>query len=624
MSTDDGRLNQIIKNNLGKFSKPGVLTVRPGYEIAGGQLTGRRAIVATVRAKKPLYQIAASDVLPDAIGGDQVDVREASPYQRLRSVDPLAADISQTYRRPEEDEPEWPGEIELPTGQLLSSARSNVSKMLTTQRARRPAGAQALARHVKKPNLPYKPQDCPPLAPVVVKGPVTVAVSPDAGLATLTQYLSATQRSLKVGMYDFTSATILAEFQKDLTGAKTLQMTLDSPAPNPTLDQTDWDTVKDLNAALDDRAQIARALTRSDPFASAWSFPYAYHIKVIARDGDAIWLSSGNLNNSNEPVLSHPPSAEDRDWHVIVADEALASVFAAYLDFDYKTALQHQTPDPGDVERAIEEAHQKKQRETNAPGQTAFHSKKPPSPKVTVPAKPVAAKTFAKTGFSVTPLLTPDTLDDGTTGQYLSQMMKLIGQAQKTVYIQLQYIEASKDDTSAYGALLKAIADKIADNLDVRLIVHAEYAQKWGEKMLQEGVDLTANIRTMPNVHNKGFVIDSNIVVVSSQNFSPAGVSDNRDAGVLIESPAIAGYFEPIFLADWDRSVPLRVRGFEAAAAPKKTRGARAAPAKSAQKRAPARKPVAKRRTAPAKAARKKAPARKTSAKRPARKRGRR
>jgi phosphatidylserine/phosphatidylglycerophosphate/cardiolipin synthase-like enzyme len=65
-------------------------------------------------------------------------------------------------------------------------------------------------------------------------------------------------------------------------------------------------------------------------------------------------------------------------------------------------------------------------------------------------------------------------------------------------------------------------------------------------------VDLTANIALQPNVHNKGFIIDSNTVVVSSQNFSPDGIQFNRDAGVIIESAPLAQYFQSVFLADWN------------------------------------------------------------------------
>jgi len=48
----EARIDKIIGKNLANLRKPGVLTVRPGYEIAGHQLTGNPAIVATVHTKK--------------------------------------------------------------------------------------------------------------------------------------------------------------------------------------------------------------------------------------------------------------------------------------------------------------------------------------------------------------------------------------------------------------------------------------------------------------------------------------------------------------------------------------------------------------------------------------------
>jgi hypothetical protein len=89
-----------------------VLTARAGYEIAGHQLTGRRAIVATAHTKKPLASVPQGEALPESIGGVPVDVREANLYQRLRAIDPLAAEVSQIYRRPEDAElerelPSW-------------------------------------------------------------------------------------------------------------------------------------------------------------------------------------------------------------------------------------------------------------------------------------------------------------------------------------------------------------------------------------------------------------------------------------------------------------------------------------------------------------------------------------
>lgn len=547
--SDDRKIDRTITSNLTRLSKYGVLTARPGYEIKGHQLTGRRAVVATVHTKKPKADLSPNEILPDNIGGVPVDVREANAYQRLRAIDPLAAKITQTYRRPEDAEPEWPLEREIPSGELLTNARSETQKKLAAQTKAQPISARTLTAHEQKPYLEYDPTGCPALDPIDVTARVTTAASPDAGLATLTKFLSGTNSSLIIGMYDFTSATILGDFKSDLTGSKTLQMVLDDPAPNDTRDQTDWETIQDLKQALGGRAHTVWALTRSDHFAAQWSFPYAYHIKVIVRDNSAVWLSSGNLNNSNEPNPDHPPTKEDRDWHVIIEDPHLARIFVSYLDFDYRTAAANQLPNQPAIEKAIEDARAKRAKESN-PTPPRQPKKAPRAPHA---GSAVPAKVFNNLQLRVTPLLTPDKLANKT-GQYVTNIINLIKGAQDSIHIELQYIEASKGDGSPYDQLLQTLADQVAANKEVRLIVNADYAEKWGEKMKDEGVDLTANIRTFPNVHNKGFVIDGKTVVVSSQNFSPAGVSDNRDAGMILESEEIAQYFGPIFDADWSAS----------------------------------------------------------------------
>ena len=50
--------------------------------------------------------------------------------------------------------------------------------------------------------------------------------------------------------------------------------------------------------------------------------------------------------------------------------------------------------------------------------------------------------------------------------------------------------------------------------------------------------------------------------MVSSQNFSPPGVETNRDAGVIIEHPDIAKYFESVFLSDFkNKAKPFVAKG---------------------------------------------------------------
>ena len=540
--------------------------MRPGFEIANHQLTGKRAIVATVHTKTS--DLPADQLLPRAINGVPVDVREATPHQRLRANDPAAAALTQAFGRPQDKEPTWPLEREMPSGQLLQSPKSKTQEALADFAARQPVVAQALAAHAAKPKIAYVPAPGEPLNPVQTTTTIIAHVSPDAGFATLTSFLQGTNQSLVIGMYDFTSGPILALFKSVLTGAKILQMVLDNPPPNATRNQLDSQTVQELNAALGSRSRIVRALAGDDSLVSAEMFPTSYHIKVMVRDNAVLWLSSGNLNNSNQPDSSSPPKTEDRDWHVIIEDPGLAKLFEAYLNQDFKSAQAYQIAESPALTEAVADAAAKLAAETTPlPGPA-------PAPK---PAGTVAAKTFTDINVKVTPLLTPDTLPPGTEGQYVSNMIKLIASAKKTLYVQLQYIEASLP-TGVYPTLLQAIAARVAAGVDVRLIESLEYGEPWAEKMKDAGVDLTANIALQPNVHNKGFVIDSSVAVVSSQNFSPDGIQFNRDAGVIIESAPVAQYFENVFLADWNNKAKPFVA--KSAGAPKPKAKAKAKPKK--------------------------------------------
>jgi phosphatidylserine/phosphatidylglycerophosphate/cardiolipin synthase-like enzyme len=567
-------IDQTIRKNFKKLSKPGVLTLRPGFEIAHHQLTGKPAIVATVHTKKKI--LPKSDKLPNSISGIPVDVREARPFQRLCAHDWPAAAVTQVFARPQDKEPVWPFERQVPSGKLLENIWSMSPKALAKTTASQPAMQKALATQAKKKPLKYKPASNAPLDPVTTTTTITAIVSPDAGFANLEKFLGNTKKSLVIGMYDFTSASILKDFKSDLGGSKKLQMVLDSPPLNPTADQSDSVTVADLKAALGSRFKSAWALDRSNKFVSAWMFPFAYHIKVIVRDGTSFWLSSGNLNNSNEPNPVSPPSHEDRDWHVIIEDPGLTKTFAAYLNQDFTDASANQSPAPTVVSDAVTEANTKLALDTNPP----------PPPVKALSTQAVAAKTFPNITVTITPVLTPDIVPNSKPeqGQYLATMTKFISNAQKTLFVQLQYIEASKA-AGFYQDLLQIIADRVQHGVDVRLIEDETNGEKWAEKMKDSGVDLTANIRLqkIPAVHNKGFVIDSKIVVVSSQNFSPAGVHDNRDAGVVIESPEIVQYFEAVFLSDWNRLKPFAPKAAKptpTAAAAKSTAGKKKKPSR--------------------------------------------
>jgi phosphatidylserine/phosphatidylglycerophosphate/cardiolipin synthase-like enzyme len=97
-----------------------------------------------------------------------------------------------------------------------------------------------------------------------------------------------------------------------------------------------------------------------------------------------------------------------------------------------------------------------------------------------------------------------------------------------------------------------AVAKKISDGLDVRLIMSQYETSDKLELPQGAGIDLS-HVRIQANVHNKGIIVDSQVVAVGSQNWSGDGVLRNRDATLIIYNEDAAQYWEEIFIHDWTK-----------------------------------------------------------------------
>ncbi len=68
----------------------------------------------------------------------------------------------------------------------------------------------------------------------------------------------------------------------------------------------------------------------------------------------------------------------------------------------------------------------------------------------------------------------------------------------------------------------------------------------------QEGLDLEARVMRsdltrLGTLHNKSLVVDGTRVLVSSINWSLNSPANNREAGVILEHPAVGQYYTDIF-----------------------------------------------------------------------------
>jgi hypothetical protein len=515
MAEDLSDVSAVIDQNMAALDKPGVLSVRPGYKVRNDWLTSTPSVVVTVRHK--VAHPSEGEMLPAEVGGVPVDVRQASPAKALELEDPqkyaaelrLAPNLGSVPHFPDEQTPEG----------IHPAAAASAHAQLAT---------------VAKPELSYSGPAGVTLDPVEAQATITLSASPDAGWPVLRAFLAGTARTLTVGLYDFTSAHVLQAVTDNLPG-KQLNLVLDHPGKNPTADQTDADTVSDLRQALGQDFTQAWALTRTDPDATAWIYPSAYHIKVAVRDRSAFWLSSGNWNNSNQPDIDPvnvPADAQqarrrDRDWHVVVEQPRLARVFEDYIHNDQQVASGRNTP-PEAAGTPLTPPS------LGSSGTPAFAQFYPPATVSGV--------------IKVAPLLTPDP------GVYAGAVKALIASATQTLYMQFQYIEPPKAGVTTaqpFIDLINAVIDRQQHGVEVKIIMSEFETAGYLEQLQAMGLDVVNNVRIQKNVHNKGIVVDGSAVLVSSQNWSADGTLWNRDAGVIIYHQDAAQYFQQVFLHDW-------------------------------------------------------------------------
>ena len=519
-------VDQVIQRHLGELKKPGVLSVRPGYQVVGGWPTKRPAIVVVVDTKRD--DLPPQDRLPETIEGYAVDVRQATPLQRMRATMPAVYQSVVASVGPELEQPVFRYERDL-SGQLLAPLTTEATAM----------------RGAAKQQIRYVPPSGAPLKAVTDEMTIICHASPDAGWPTLKEFLEGTKSTLTVGMYDFTSTHIADTVMDVLKKRSTsLSLVLDHPPGKAIREQTDDDTVDQLTSALGNRFHFAWALERSDPKVQTWIFPSAYHIKVAVRDNSAFWLSSGNWNSTNQPdidPLKDPAGAatvvkqSDRDWHVIVENKSLAKLYETYLLNDLKFASQNQA-DAANMSALALTVDNNSALAQMAEPDLLLAAK--------VPTQYFEPKTITAK-IKIQPILTPD--------NYAGLILDLINSAQRSFYMQTQYINYSDAPENAnFTALVAAVVKKIDDGLDVRLIM-SQYETVDKLELLQgAGIDLS-HARIQANVHNKGIVVDSEVVAVGSQNWSGDGVIRNRDATLIIYNEDAAKYWEEIFIHDWTK-----------------------------------------------------------------------
>ncbi len=470
---------------------PNVIEIRLGYRFKRGWITDERVVVIETRKKLTTAELSAEgkSAIPPQILGVGVDVRTSALRDQLES---LGVDLSVL------EAPARPGKYREPTNVFLEPVKEQMR--------------------------------------------VVFHVSPDSGFPNLRDFLSRVNEHLTATMYEWDPNHISDAIAQAMQGNnKTLRMVTQK---------------KGTQEAVDDMKH--RIGTK---FKHAWAsvgkgklIPSAYHIKVASRDGEELWMSSGNWKDSNQanidPAGTHstqigPLKKHNREWHAVIANRKLATMFQKFIEFDFREAervpleegLEAVFPDVFVPEAAFMEGLEK-----------AAHAQ-------------YFDPLIRDREFEIQPLLTPDRDSHGRR-LFIDHALKIMRKGTRKIYVENQSFnlldeENNNDEFVEFFGLLR---DKQQSGVDVRVIFrdarefgasNGPSQQKLLERLKDFGFDTDA-IRVQMRCHTKGIIVDGKEVLLGSHNLTNQGSLFNRDASLLVRDPEVAAYFEKIFLFDWN------------------------------------------------------------------------
>ena len=416
------------------------------------------------------------------------------------------------------------------------------------------------------------------LSPVTDDMKITLHVSPEAGWPVLKEFLAQDDcNALTIGMYHMTAPHVVKAIQKIAArpGSR-ITLTLDrqrgdADEPDDTAGDTKADdipekkTLRKLESIAGKRFKWASASLGADGL-----FASAYHIKAavwsrIARGRPAedrvVWISSGNWQSSNQAPIDtevadigsltwDEVASYNREWHALVAHKGLAATFRHHLEQDYvdnAAAAEREAPMPRLPDVLVPEAMVEE-----APRPRAFRA---------------FAPEVINGRLKVQPLLTPD--------NYPDVIANLIGRARERVLIENQSFSLWSDIEQTpehFLKILRAVADRQKQGLDVRIIFRSGFGKERETLRQIKRFGLKAgpdHVRYFDKCHTKGIVIDREIAVLGSQNWTAAGTGPNRDASLLVWHPKANEYFARLFEYDWRQLARKRARTIhEGAGAP--------------------------------------------------------
>lgn len=347
---------------------------------------------------------------------------------------------------------------------------------------------------------------------------VTAFVAPDCSYEVFSDAVAGAKREILVNVYEFTDSKMAEDLIRARgRGVNVIVLLEGGPVGGFSSEG------RAVAGALNRSGIPVLSMTTTDAAHAKYRYD---HAKYLVIDGNTVFLGSENFKPDGYP---EPGLRGNRGWGVWLEDPEVAAYF--------KEVFLHDVAGGDIVPVEV----------------TAAELGNIWSSSYRVEFAPCRVD-----GARVTPVISPDT-------SFL--IIGLIEGAEESIEIEQAYI--TNETGTVLNPYLAAAINASRRGVDVRVLLDSAWfniedeadndemvgvinriATAEGLPLEARLVDLEAN--NLVKVHNKGVIVDDRAVLVSSINWNANSPAFNREAGVIIEHPAIAAYYLAVFDDDWN------------------------------------------------------------------------
>jgi len=368
-------------------------------------------------------------------------------------------------------------------------------------------------------------------------GSLTPMASPDGSLYQFLEWLDGSQDSLHIHVYELMSNDIVAKLVELSTADVDVTVILEEDP----LEGGD-DLYKIRGMAYELYAAGVTVYWMGNPQGeNAPPAAYQYiHSKVGVRDDNSVWIGSGNLKESTFPAGDYP---SNRDWGLIIDSPDVAQLVLSRMLWDEN------------VSHPQLNAYSVTDSSTGRP--TGWTSSGPSGIDAVAPSTPIPTITGDFTGQVLT---CPDDCVNG--------IVDLLDSAEVSIELSLQGFSQNWHWGFGENPLMAAVERALERGVAVRLLINGYYA--WTDDGIRDtanqfnnqwnrtdGYDATAILMSpadrIVKLHNKGVIVDSESVLISSINWNSNAILRNREMGIVVHNNQLAEWYLASFEEDWNR-----------------------------------------------------------------------